>query len=123
MDLLARAAVAQLLEVLAPLRVDALGVGEELFVQGLNVGSVAARERGRGQQLGKAGSHTGKNPCGLKVLEQQRGGMLAEPDHGRKAAMPNLGECYVKERARSPRAARTYPGWHRGPRPRSGRIP
>ncbi len=60
MDLLARAAVAQFLEVLTPLRVDALGVGEELFVQGFNVGSVAARERRRGQQLAKAGSHTGK---------------------------------------------------------------
>src|SRR6185503_20846090 len=60
MNLLTGVAVAQFLEVLAPPGIDALRVGEELFVESFNVGSVAAREWRRGQQLAKAGGHTGK---------------------------------------------------------------
>jgi hypothetical protein len=43
MDLLGRAAVTQLLEVLAPARFDALGILEKLLVKSFNVGSISTR--------------------------------------------------------------------------------
>ena len=69
----ARFAVLQLLKVVAPLRIDALRIGEELLVQGFDVRSVAARQRRRSQQLAKAWGHTEKKSCGLKVLERSKG--------------------------------------------------
>jgi hypothetical protein len=62
MHLLGRAAVTQLLEVLAPARVDALGILEKLFVKSFNVGCVSTRQRRGCQQLAKARGHTRKNP-------------------------------------------------------------
>jgi hypothetical protein len=50
-NLLAGTAVTQLLKIVSPLGVDALRISEELFVERFNVGSIAARERRRGQQL------------------------------------------------------------------------
>ncbi len=120
MNLFTRAAVLQLLKVLAPFRIDALGIGQKLFVQGFDIRSVTARERRRGQQLAKAGSHTGEKSLWTQGPGATKGRYVSPSRPHRKGeSVANRGECYVKEIARSPRAARTSPGprreWSRPP--------
>ena len=108
MNLLSRAAITQLAEELAPVGVNALRIGQELFVQCFDVGSVTAREWRRCQQLAKAGSHTEKKSLwtqgpGAKGRYVSRCGPPPE-----RQSVPIPRECYVKERLRSPPAPHTW---------------
>ena len=114
MDLLAGTAVAQLLEVFAPLGVHALRVG-----RGTARRELQRKERCRQRAASRPATREGLEPYGGKILVDSRSWSTKGRYVSRSRRPPerrsgsNLGECYVKERVRSPPGPRTSPGPHR----------